>query len=330
MGYNSIVMELQIHAKKRLFVAYPWDMYIQSMYEDIFSELFKEWDIRYGSEVTLKDSDVSEVEKFMNRNKHLYDIFVSAIGRSDFFIADVTKTNPNVMLELGVAIQLNKNVLIITSDELKKLPFDISGFRVSRYKNKSELKRIIKDELSVFEKIRSQNFTTHFDGFYFQFPADGELKHAQVLSLPIPRNIKNLRLRMEYKFLSISNSHDWLGIHLRSPASDMMQTELIYVRSNKSLESVSFPGRRTPVVGTEVTNNKLKQDEDFKILELIIAENSLKAVTPDRYLEDNALQNENLGGIILHAWAHNPPTQQDLVIAYRNIEIISLDTTAPI
>src|SRR5947207_5376337 len=113
MSYNSIKMNLEIHQKKTLFAAYPWDMYIQSMYEDLFRELFEEWDIRYGSEVTLKDSDKSEVEKFMQRNKHLYDVFVSAIEKSDFFIADVTNTNPNVMLELGVAIQLNKNVLIV-------------------------------------------------------------------------------------------------------------------------------------------------------------------------------------------------------------------------
>ncbi len=323
-------MELQIPTKKMLFVAYPWDMYIQSMYEDIFSELFEEWDIRHGSEVTLKDSDASEVEKFMNRNKHLYDIFVSAIGKSDFFIADVTKTNPNVMLELGVAIQLNKNVLIVTSDELKKLPFDISGFRVSRYKNKNELKKIIKDELKTFEKIRSQTFLKYFDGFYFPYPSEGELKHGNALPLPIPRNIKNLHLRIEYKFLSISNSHDWLGIHLRTQAPDIVRSELVYVRSNKKLESVSFPGRRTPIVGKEATTQNSQIEGDFKVLELIMVENSLKAVTPDSSLEDNELQNENLGGIVLHAWAHNPPTQQNLAIRYRNIEIISLDTTAPI
>lgn len=323
-------MELQIHTKKRLFVAYPWDMYIQSMYEDIFSELFEEWDIRHGSEVTLKDSDASEVEKFMNRNKHLYDIFVSAIQKSDFFIADVTKTNPNVMLELGVAIQLNKNVLIVTSDELKKLPFDISDFRVSRYKNKEELKKLIKDELKIFEKIRSQNFEKRFDEFYFQYPSEGELKHGQALPLPLPRNIKNLRLRIEYKFLSISNSHDWLGVHLRTQTPEIIKSELVYVRSNLKLESVSFPGRRTPVIGNPAARKDLEVENGFKQLELIMVENSLKAVTRDSELEDNKLQNENLGGIVLHAWAHNQPTQQNLAIRYRKIEIISLDTTSPL
>lgn len=305
-------------------------MYIQSMYEDIFSELFEEWDIRHGSEVTLKDNDASKIEKFMNRNKHLCDIFVSAIGKSDFFIADVTKTNPNVMLELGVAIQLNKNVLIVTSDELKRLPFDISGFRVSKYKNKGELRKIIKHELRIFEKIRSQDFSNHFDGFYFQFPLEGELKHGQPLRLLLSRNIKNLRMRIEYKFLKVSNSHDWLGIHLRTQAPDIVRSELVYVRYNEKLESVSFPGRRAPIVGNLSTKKAHSINDGFKLLELVVVENLLRAMTPDSLLEDNELQNENAGGIVINAWAHHQPQQQNLVITYRNIEIISLDTTASI
>jgi len=323
-------MELQIQAKKSLFVAYPWDIYIQSMYGDIFNELFEDWDIRHGSEVTLKDSSLSEVEKFMNRNKHLYDIFVSAIGKSDFFIADVTGTNPNVMLELGIAIQLNKNVLIVTSDELAKLPFDISGFRVSRYKNKDDLIKIIKAELKVFTMIKSQTFAKYFDEFYFQFPSEGDIGHGQILILPTPKRIKNLRLRCEYKFLDISNSHDWFGIHLRAQVPGIASSELVYVRHNKKLESVSFPGQRTPIVGKESTASQSQVEDDFKLLELIIEEHSLKALTPDSQLEDNELLNENLGGIVLHAFAHNPPTAGNLKIRFRKIEIISLDTTTPI
>lgn len=300
------------------------------MYEDIFEDLFEEWDIRHGSEVTLKNRDESEIEKFINRNKHLYNIFVSAIGKSDFFIADVTNSNSNVMLELGIAIQLNKNILIVTSEELKSLPFDISGFRVSKYKNRNDLREIIRKELKLFEKIRSQNFEKHLDNFYFQYPSEGELKHTQALPLPLPRVIKNLRLRLEYKFLADSNSHDWLGIHLRAQAPDIVRSELIYVRSNKKLESVSFPGRRSPVVGKAAQVESLKRHDGFKQLELIIMENSLKVATPDSELEDNKLQIESLGGIVLHAWAHNSPTQENLAIRYRNIEIISLDTTFPI
>lgn len=326
-------MNLRLGAKRKLFVAYPWDIYIQSVYEDIFKNLFREWDITHGSKVTTEDKDFSQVEEFMNRNKHLYDVFVAAIKETDFFIADITGTNPNVVLELGVAIQLNKNVLIVTSDKLEELPFDISSRRVNKYSSKKELVKIIKDELSIYKKILSQNFTKHFEGFYFSYPSEGELKHGRILQLPLPKNIKNLRFKCEYKFLKDSNSHDWLGVHLRAliiPNTGTISSELVYVRSNLKLESVSFPGKRIPTVGKEAKSNKLVLEDGYKILELVIEENLLKAETPEYLLEDDKLQNENLGGIFLHAWAHNPPTLENLTIRYRNIEIISLDTMNPI
>jgi hypothetical protein len=142
-------MTSQPKKKKRLFVAYPWNTYVKSMYDDIFKSLFTEWDIRHGSKVTIENKDESQIEEFMNRNKHLFDIFVSAIKQSDFFIADITGVNPNVMLELGVAMQLNKNILVVTNDELKDLPFDISSRRVNKYNTKEELIKIIMTELKI-------------------------------------------------------------------------------------------------------------------------------------------------------------------------------------
>jgi len=320
-------MVLQIKTKNTLFAAYPWSIYIQSVYEDIFKTLFKNWNIRHGSNVTLKDANESNVEKFLNRNKHLYDVFVSAIESSDFFIADVTGANPNVMLELGIAIQLNKNILIVSSDSLEKLPFDIKGFRASYYKSKDELIKIIKDELKIYLMIKAQTLLKHFDKCYFNFPSEGELKHGQVLMLPIPQNIKNFRLKVEYKFKNTSNSRDWFGIHLRALLPDISISELIYVRSNLSLESVTFPGKRSVQVGEDITSPLPPTDDGFKKIELIINENTLKAITNDHKLDDKNIQRKTSGKIILHAYGHYQPKLGDLLVCYRNIEIVSLDTT---
>lgn len=321
-------MEIQKLRKLRLFIAYPWNIYIQGMYEEIIGELFKEWDIRHGSKVSLEDKAASEVEEFLNKSKHLYDVFVSAIGSSDFFIADVTGAKPNVMLELGIAMQSNNNVLIVTSEDLRDLPFDISSFHVKKYKDKYELKEIIIKELQLYKSIKSQSFNKYFKEFYFAFPANGELKHGDLLMLPLPREIKNFRFRCEFKFIKESNSHDWLGVHLRVKQPPIFSSELVYSRFNEKLESVSFPGRRTPVVGTKKTDTSLISDDGFKTMEILIMENTLQAQTPDYILEDTKLIDENIGGVALHAWAHNPPTQHELLIQYRNIEVISLDTTS--
>lgn len=315
---------------KTLFVAYSWDLYVRSMYEDIFKILFEEWDIRHGSDVTLKDTEASEVEKFMNRNKHLYDVFVSAIESSDFFIADVTKTNPNVMLELGIAMQLNKNILIVTSEKLDKLPFDISGFKVNQYRNKEELTEIIKKELDIFNKIQSQTFSKHFNGFYFPYPSEGELHHQYPLIFPIPRAIRNLRFKCEYKFLSESNSHDWFGVHLRAKQQVFLRSELVYVRKNKKLELVSFPGQSIPIIGGE-RKAKINETKDgFSTLELLIKENIIHVFTNDSELESDKLQIENPGLVVIHVYAHNQPTLDNLKVRYRNVEILSLDTTHPL
>lgn len=135
-------MALNLPSKKTLFVAYPWDLYVRSMYQDIFIGLSKQWDIRHGSDVTTVNKVADEVEMFKNSNKQLYDIFVSGIERSEVFIADVTGANPNVMLELGIAIQLNKSILLVTSTRPEELPFDIKGFRVKKYTSKVDLERL--------------------------------------------------------------------------------------------------------------------------------------------------------------------------------------------
>lgn len=322
--------KIDTNKAKTLFVAYPWDLYTRSMYEDIFKELFEEWEIRHGSDVTLKDSEASEVEKFMNRNKHLYDIFVSAIEISDFFIADVTKTNPNVMLELGIAMQLNKNILIVTSEKLDNLPFDISGFRVNQYRSKDELIKIIKKELDIYNKIQCQTFTNHFSGFYFPFPSEGELHHNHVLFFPIPRAIRNLQFKCEFKFLSESNSHDWFGVHLRAKQQVFLRSELAYVRKNNKLELVSFPGQSIPIIGKDKEDKINITKDGYSTLDIIIKENVIHVFTNNLELKSDKLQIENPGAVAIHTYAHNQPTKDDLKVRYRNVEILSLDTTHPL
>jgi len=47
------------------------------------------------------------------------------------------------------------------------------------------------------------------------------------------------------------------------------------------------------------------------------------------YASYDKIQIEAFGNIILHAWAHDESKAQDLLVRYRNIEIISLDTVSP-
>src|SRR5258708_22392066 len=103
--------------EKKIFGAFRWNAYVLSMYEDIFQKIKGKygWNIQYGAKHILKnDADwgneikTKDIKEFIGRNKQLYDIFVEGISSCDIFIADITNHNPNVLLELGIAIQQDK------------------------------------------------------------------------------------------------------------------------------------------------------------------------------------------------------------------------------
>lgn len=316
--------------KRKLFVAYPWEMSIKSMYDKLLEKFADEWDIKHGSDVTKASKIEAEIEMFRKRNKQLYDIFVSSIEESEIFIADVTNANANVMLELGIAIQLNKNILIVTSQNQESSPFDIRGFKANKYKSKKELNNIIEHHLELFLKIKNQNFDSYYPESY-TYIEKGELSHSQAVKIKLPEKIKNLRLRVKYKFVSISKDEDWFGIHLRAQGSMpvVASSELLYVRNNTHLESVTFPGRRIPRDAKNKKEETKALDDGFHSLELTIEENELLAHTENKELIDDEIQIEAFGDIILHAWAHDDKNTQNLKVEYKDVEIINLDTISP-
>ncbi len=139
--------------------------------------------------------------------------------------------------------------------------------------------------------------------------------------------MKNVRIRVEYKLLDPSDSLDWIGFHLR--ASDpILFSELIYVRDNKNLESVTMGIRPTPVVGISKKDTMFETQDGFTKLELIIDENKVFAKTSEKELSDNSAQVESFGNIWIQANAHhqNEAERKKFKVELRNLEIINLDT----
>lgn len=93
---------------------------------------------------------------------------VSEIKNSLLCIADVTNGNSNVMWEVGYAMALNKDVILIAQDD-QVLPFDINHWRVIKYDRAqldntlcNDLKNIIKNTLGKYDykhrySINTQN-----------------------------------------------------------------------------------------------------------------------------------------------------------------------------
>jgi hypothetical protein len=55
------------------------------------------------------------------------------IEDADFVIGDCTGNNENVTYEIGLAHGFNREVILITSDDYKSLPTDLSAFEAFRY-----------------------------------------------------------------------------------------------------------------------------------------------------------------------------------------------------
>jgi len=318
--------------KFTVFAAFPWKP-SRKKYEEVFRVLKKEHKdikLRYGMKVYSNDNVSSTIEEFLYRNKQMYEIFVKGIERSDIFIADITGQNPNVMLELGIAMQLNKNILILTSDKTNKYPFDIQSVRIETYSSKEKLVEHIDTFIKLFKKIITQTYDDYIDCLHFKLEKEITLCERQNKTIDVGR-MRNLRLKFDYQFLDHVHTADWVGIYLRTLGPETKNSELIYTRVNGQLESLTMPHLRETQQGREV-DKKLTQDK--QIMEVEIIENKILARTNSKKLIDDNVAIEGFGEIIIGS-CHHPKYPSalkghNLRIIVSNLEVICLDATTPI
>ena len=336
------------NSKGKIFGAFRWNPFVISMYEDIFQEIKNKygWDIQYGAEHLLKiDEDLgegikmSDIKQLIDRNKQLYDIFVDGISSCDIFIADITNHNPNVFLELGIAIQQNKNILVVTNQDLDDLPFDIRGFEAKMYHTKEELQKLIEKEIEMYTLIKDQNFESEKFISKYQPKSDGVVTNHNSVKIDVPK-LKNLRIKIDFRFLySTNHKLDWFGVHLRSQGPSRYFSELVLVRYTGETRSLTWPEQRKENDGKKVDGFK---PEDWHTLEVLIDENMLTAwVHQQLVIEDPHLITENFGEIFISCNDHPHTTffedktegkknenNNYLEVEFKNIEILDLNTTA--
>lgn len=319
------------HIDDSLFAAFQWDIHLFGTYEAIFKSLKKTYgnlSFKYGSKVLPTKEKSLGIAEFINRNKQLYDIFVEGIESSDIFIADITNHNPNVMLELGIAMKLNKNVLILKAkDSKEKSPFNIQSVQINEYSSVTELERIIFEFIAMYSKIINQDFDDYLPERYTNIDKIG-LEGTTFITHPeFPKKVKNLKIRFKYSFLDHVSTNDWLGIHMRTQGPQRENSELVYSRVNGRLESLSWPTYNPPNVGT----SKKTSEGDFFYISVI--ENKLEVQTNSKKLDNKNVFADGFGYIMIGTQAHTPESgleKHKLIVECRDIEIINLDTTAPI
>lgn len=104
---------------KKVFVIQPFGAEFQPAYEMVRQAVLEAGATPFRVDEVIGDGSVIE---------ELY----KAIESSAAIICDISKSNPNVMYELGYAHALKKPVILI-SKNLESIPFDVHGVRLLRY-----------------------------------------------------------------------------------------------------------------------------------------------------------------------------------------------------
>lgn len=120
------------------------------------------------------------------------DEIESGIRRSELCLAEITTDNPNVWFELGYAIGVRKEVVLVCSEDRKtKFPFDVQHRNIIRYKTESsqdfvKLRSDITKRISAIqEKIRVIDSTSEISPVA---ATEGLSSHEMVALVAIMQN----------------------------------------------------------------------------------------------------------------------------------------------
>lgn len=118
-----------------VFMMMPFAEAFQSIYHDYIKPLATDANLR-----------IQRADDFYTQHNIMNETW-TALCLCQFAIADCTGRNPNVLYELGIAHTLGRRVILL-SQSIEDIPFDVQGRRVIIYQdNSSGLKRL-RDQLS--------------------------------------------------------------------------------------------------------------------------------------------------------------------------------------
>src|ERR1700733_12743038 len=123
-----------------IFVACPYLLFPLDDYKKVFQSVAKAYDIGFK----FADEQIT--------SQHVLTKVTNYIRDHNFSLFDITGWNPNVALELGIAVGLGRRYFILLNTKLDKdAPSDIKGIDRIQYASNVELeaklKLLIKQEL---------------------------------------------------------------------------------------------------------------------------------------------------------------------------------------
>lgn len=218
----------KIENKPKIFVIMPFGDTFFEAYEMIKNHFENRFDF---SNAAAED----------NQQNILSDIF-PPIYQADVVLADLTGLNPNVMYELGVAHTFGKKTIIITQDELEKLPFDLKQYRAKKYST------YFKSFMELLEYL-DKNLAGAIDGtvFYSNPIMDTMEKSGIVTSICQPEKVKVVEMQGDKGFLDflteIEEDANEMTANINELVESMNTLNKGTVESSEELNKVSGNGK---------------------------------------------------------------------------------------
>jgi len=321
----------------RVFFAIPFDAATMQMYDQIHQHLKDEYGDRlqfaYGTDRFVEPSpDFLRIESFKAQNKDLLGRFYSHIKSADIVVADLTNNNPNVHLELGIALSLNKNILRLSGRNLIQLASDVKQFDVSSYQNEEELRTRIVKYLNMFLLIKEQPLSEKARLLYhLQFPSGVTVENRQysdpnIFGEPnqnrtyeqILKEMRDFEVKVRFKFCVVGNEQHWFGACFRYGTEPWYGGGyLLHLRKNGELVLAKMPSVK--YLGQK-SYQPLDLDKEY-IFHFRVDGYHLTASLDDGFrdpLEIYDLDDQSYGGVALGCLGSR--------VHFRSVETICRDT----
>jgi nucleoside 2-deoxyribosyltransferase len=290
----------------KLFFAIPFDSATKNLYNHICRRIRKQYPAVttvVGNQEVGPSPKYSDFASFKAQNRELTKQFVAQIMDADIVIADLTHNNPNVHVELGIALTKNKNILRVTGRSVSELGFDIRNLEVRLYKDEAQLAKTIMAYLDTFLKIKQIPISKEFTPLYCEEPVVPLQLRARQTGFQIQSNcppdflIRDGAVQVDFEILGARTPDDWFGIYFRAGASPIMGSHLVYVRQSGMIEIAVYPGPR--VIEASSTGQPIVGRQ---LLLIQFENNQLELQMGNEQLRTDKLSHQTAGRVLPAAW----------------------------
>lgn len=290
----------------KIFFAIPFDSATMNLYNRISDKIRNKYSnvtTVIGNQEVGPSPEYSNIVSFKSQNQELTNQFVAKIMEADIIIVDLTHNNPNVHVELGIALLENKNILRVTGRSVSELGFDIRNLEVYQYKNEKNLLSKINTYLDTFLKIKQLPISKEYGKLYYEEPTVPIQLRAVKKGLDIQSNcpsnfiMRDGAVQVNFKIIETRKPVDWFGIYFRSATSPLMGSHLVYVRKNGMVEIAVYPGPR--ILETFTIKKSIKGEQ---VLNVQFENNYLELQIGSFKFETDKLSHQTIGQVTLASW----------------------------